>query len=156
MPIHAVATIPEQRIQEVSKPGRILAGLPRGMSLALALFAAVGCADAITAPPAIDRAVAERVLPSVTDARVRLAPRIENEGVRDRLVHDIRQIEVALVSLDALKARLHVQLAGKILADYRAGLGSVMKDGPDVTAIALMLHAVSRAVGGTFEIEQVP
>ena len=114
---------------------------------------ATACSDAITAPPSIDPAVAARVLPSVEDARARLSLNIENTGVRDRVTYDLTQIEQSLASGDAQRVRFHVHLVGVILYDYKRGLGSVIADGPDVSAIALVLHAASQAAGGGFDIE---
>jgi hypothetical protein len=126
----------------------------RNLSLLLALsLIATACSDAITAPPTIDPAVAARVLPSVEDAHMRLVLNIENTGVRDRVSHDLARIEDAFRAGDAQKVRYHVHLVGVILYDYKRGLGSVIADGPDVSAIALVLHASAMAVGGGFDIE---
>lgn len=119
--------------------------------LAVSLVA-TACSDAITAPPTLDPAVAARLMPSVEDARARLAVNLENAGVRERVVYDLARVEEALTRGDAQKVRFHVHLLGVILYDYKRGLGSVIADGPDVSAIALVLHAVSQAVGGGFDI----
>lgn len=110
------------------------------------------CGDAITAPPAIDPEFLKVALPAVEDARVRISQNIENVGVRDRVVYDLRKIELALASGNAHEARYHVHLVATILQDYRATQGALMRDGPDVGAIALALHATSVAVGGEFNI----
>lgn len=120
--------------------------------LIVSLIATGACSDAITAPPAIDPAVAGRVLPSVEDARARLLLNIENTGVRERVAYDFERIEEAFRTGDAQKVRYHVHLVGVILNDYKRGLGSVIADGPDVSAIALVLHAAAMAVGGGFDI----
>lgn len=110
------------------------------------------CGEAITAPPAIDPEFLNVALPAVEDARVRISQSIENVGVRDRVVYDLRKIEVALQSGNAHEARYHVHLVATILQDYRAAQGALMRDGPDVGGIALALHATSLAVGGEFNI----
>jgi hypothetical protein len=120
--------------------------------LALSLAASGACKDAITAPPSIDPAVVARVMPSVQDARARLVLNLENTGVRERVSYDLGRIEDALNARDAQKVRYHVHLVGVILTDYKRGLGSVIADAPDVGAIVLVLHAVSQAVGGGFDI----
>ena len=121
--------------------------------LAVALMTSGACADAITAPvESIDPAVAQRVLRPVEDARMRVAGNIENSGVRERVTYDLQKIEEALANGDAHQARYHVHLAATILSDYKKGLGSLMRDGPDVSAIALVLHTVATAVGGGFDI----
>ena len=110
------------------------------------------CGDAITAPPAIDPEFLKVALPAVEDARLRISQNIENVGVRDRVVYDLRKIQVALEGGDAHEARYHVHLVATILQDYRATQGALMRDGPDVGGIALALHATSMAVGGEFNI----
>ena len=124
-----------------------------GLLLVVALLASA-CGDAITAPPAIDPEFLKVALPSVEDARVRISQNIENVGVRDRVVYDLRKIQRALESGDAHEARYHVHLVATILQDYRATQGTLMRDGPDVGGIALALHATSMAVGGEFNISQ--
>ena len=110
------------------------------------------CGEAITAPPAIDPEFLRVALPAVEDARVRISQNIENVGVRDRVVYDLRKIQMALESGNAHEARYHVHLVATILQDYRAVSGALMRDGPDVGGIALALHATSMAVGGEFNI----
>lgn len=123
----------------------------RYLVLAFALIGAA-CSDSI-APRTIDPSVASRLMPSVEDARLRLTPNLENAGVRDRVAFDLTRIKEALDRGDGQGARDHVHVLGVILYDYKRGLGSVIADGPDVSAIALVLHAVSQVVGGGFDIE---
>jgi hypothetical protein len=119
------------------------------MVLGLSLVSA--CSDAPTAPTqSIDRVAAARVMPSVTDARVRLAPAIANVSVRDRVTHDLQELESALTNGDGQKARFHVRVVGSVLNDYRAQQSATTKDGPDVLAISLMLSAVSNVVDAGF------
>ena len=122
-----------------------------GLFLVVALLVSA-CGDAITAPPAIDPEFLKVALPAVEDARVRISQNIENVGVRDRVVYDLRKIQLALESGDAHEARYHVHLVATILQDYRTTQGALMRDGPDVGGIALALHATSMAVGGEFNI----
>jgi hypothetical protein len=126
--------------------------LKQTLLLLVALVLSTACSDAITAPPSIDPSVAARVLPSVEDARVRLVPSLENSGVRERVTYDLQRIEDALHSGDGQKVRYHVHLVGVILSDYKRGLGSLIADSPEVSAIALVLHASATAVGGGFDI----
>lgn len=120
-------------------------------SVALTLAACGG--DSPTAPqaPSIDRVAAARVMPSVTDARARLAPVIENVAIRDRVAHDLRELETALANGDGEKARFHVRVLSTVVKDYRSQLGSTTTDGADVTAMMLMLHVVSDVVNAGFE-----
>ena len=110
------------------------------------------CGEAITAPPAIDPVFLAVALPAVEDARVRISQNIENVGIRDRVVYDLRKIQVALEGGNAHEARYHLHLVATILQDYRTTQGALMRDGPDVGGIALALHAASMAVGGEFNI----
>lgn len=135
--------------------GRLQAALgARSAVFAIALVSSVACSD-VTAPIQTDPNIDQKVLPSVIDAQLRLAKAIENQGVRDRIGYDLKQLEDAINKRDAQRARYHVRIAGGILADYRRGLGGIVTDGPDVGAIALALHAASVAVGGTFDVTTV-
>ena len=88
----------------------------------LAIMAA--CGDAPTAPRStIDRVAAARVMPSVTDARVRLAPDISNAAVRTRVLHDLQELETALLNGDGQKARFHAGVVTTVLSDYRRQIG---------------------------------
>ena len=116
-------------------------------ALALGVMLVAACCDAPTAPTAgIDRVAAARVMPSVTDARVRLAPAIQNPALRDRVVHDLQELETALLNGDAQKALFHSHLVASLLTDYRKQQGIVMSDSPDISAIGLMLDAVSNVL----------
>jgi hypothetical protein len=115
-------------------------------------FALGACSDAATAPePPIDRVAAARVMPSVTDARVRLAQGIENAAVRDRVTHDLQELALGLTNGDGRKSRFHVRVIGSVLDDYKKqGIGA--SSAPDITAISLVLYAVSQVVGAGYEI----
>jgi len=131
---------------------RVLAAgrAPRALAVLGVLFVAA-CGDGPTAPQqGIDRVAAARVMPSVTDARVRLAPVIQNIAVRDRVLYDLTELESALTNGDGSRARFHVHVMEGVLTDYRKQQGSVMSDGADVSAIGLMLNAVSNVVDGGF------
>ena len=122
-----------------------------GFALAIALLGSAACSDSPTGLAEI-RIDHPELLPAISDARLRLVPVIENQGVRDRVAYDLQEIETALQQGDGQKVRYHVRIAGGILIDYRNGLANVVKDGPDVGGIALALYAVSRVSGGTFDI----
>lgn len=123
----------------------------RAVMLLIAFSVLAACSDSPTAPQqSIDRVAAARVMPSVTDARLRLAPAIENASVRTRVVHDLEELETALANGDGQKARFHLHVVGQVLTDYRKQPSIVMSDGADVTAIGLMLDAVSAVIDGGF------
>lgn len=123
-----------------------------GFALAIALLGSAACSDGPTAPRSPILSDVAELMPAVADARLRLIPVIENQGVRDRIAYDMQEIESALKVGDGQKVRYHVRIAGGILIDYRNGLANVVKDGPDVGGIALALYAVSVRTGGTFDI----
>jgi hypothetical protein len=125
----------------------------RGLSLLLGLMVLAACSDAPTAPQrSIDRVAAARVMPSVTDARIRSAPSIQNTVVRDRVLHDLQELENALTNGDGQKARFHVRVLGDVLAEYRAQQGAQTTDGADVVAISLMLFQVSKVIESDFDL----
>jgi hypothetical protein len=100
----------------------------------------------------MDPAAVARVLPSLVDARSRLVPSIENVTVRERVQFDLEQLENALTAGDAQKTRFHVRVTGNLLSEYVTGRSLSLKEGPDVTGIALMLYGVSQIVNAGFEL----
>src|SRR5688500_442103 len=104
-------------------PGSGPVTLMRALLLPIVAFLLTACGEAITAPPAIDPEFLKVALPAIEDARLRISQNIENVGVRDRVVYDLRKIQVALEGGDAHEARYHVQLVSAILQDYRATQG---------------------------------
>lgn len=123
--------------------------------LIAALFVVVACSDSPTAPSSIDRAAADRVMPSLTDARRRLVPAIEDAVVRERMEYDLARLELALSNGDAQQACFYVRSMSRLLNDYETQ-GLATTDAADVAAIAIMLHAVSQAVGGDFDMAALP
>ena len=113
---------------------------------------ALSCADSPTAPEApIDAVAAARVMPSVTDARIRIANGIENPSVRERVVHDLVELETALANGDGRKSRFHVRVIGSVIEEYGA-LDAGKRNAPDLVAIALMLYRVSQLVDAGYQI----
>jgi hypothetical protein len=129
-------------------------GTSKSLLLLATLLISAACSDAATAPgqPQIDAAAVARVMPSVLDARTRLAPSIENVTVRERVVFDLQELESALNAGDAQKVRFHVRVTGNLLSEYVTGRTLSLKEGPDVSWIALMLYAVSEIVDAGFDL----
>jgi hypothetical protein len=75
-----------------------------------------------------------------------------NVSVRDRMVHDLTELETALLNGDGQKARFHVRVLGTVISDYRTQQGNSTGDGADISGVALMLHAVSGIVDAGFEM----
>jgi hypothetical protein len=137
-----------------SSPSRARScGVKLSLSLVMALVFAGACSDSPTAPqPKIDALEVARVMPSVVDARSRLVPSIENVSVRDRVSFDLQELEAALRAGDAQKTRFHVRVTGNLLSEYITGRSLSLKEGPDVSGIALMLYGVSQLVDAGFSI----
>lgn len=120
-------------------------------TLGFAMLGTGACSDAPLAPEEkIATADVARLMPSVVDALDRLAPQIENAGVRERVTYDLQQLEVSLEARDARNVRFHTVVTSDILTQYLHG--GVGADGSEIDAIRLMLHAVSDVVraGVTF------
>src|SRR5438309_940103 len=104
----------------------------RGSLLLGGLVVLAACSDSPTAPKhSIDRVAAARVMPSVTDARLRLAPAIENVAIQQRVAHDLGELENALTNGDGDRARFHLGVIANVLKDYRAQQSGTTKDGAD-------------------------
>lgn len=117
------------------------------------LLFAGACSDSPLAPQqqSLDRVAAARIVPAVTDARVRLAMGIENLAIRERLVHDLSGLESALQYGDGAKSRFHVGVLATIVREYRVQQGAVT-DGADLSGVVLMLHAVSQVLEMDFDV----
>lgn len=116
------------------------------LSLVAALLFAGACSDAVTAPETLDPEAVASVLPSVRDARTRLAPQIENAGVRERVLFDLEQLEQALSGNSAQNARFHARVSANLVAEYKGGR-TAATDGPDVSALAITLYVIAQAIG---------
>ena len=94
-------------------------------------------------------------MPSVIDARMRASVGIDNAPIRDRVTHDLSELEIALTNGDAARARFYVRVVGSLLVDYRAAKSSANTDGADVSAISLSLREVSMIVDAGYEFADV-
>lgn len=130
----------------------------RRSSLAAALLLAAACSDSTAPSPTetLDPVAADQLLPAVVDARARLAPSIENTVVRDRVVFDLQKLEDAMRARDAQASRFHVRVIGNVITEYMSGRSLSLREGPDITGIALMLHQVSQLVNAGFEFTVFP
>jgi hypothetical protein len=122
----------------------------RAFILVTAMMALAACGESATGPSqsSIDRVAAARVVPAVTDARIRIALGIDNAVVRDRLRHDLMELEAALTNGDGDKARFHLRVIGTVTSDYRVQQGATTTDAAEVSAIELMMLAVTKAING--------
>lgn len=122
----------------------------RAFILITAMLALAACGESATAPQtSIDRVAAGRVVPAVTDARIRITQGIENAVVRERVLHDVTELESALLDGDGDKARFHLRVLGTVTSEYKAQQGTAATDGAEISAIELMMIAVTKAINGT-------
>jgi hypothetical protein len=133
-----------------AKQFQSLLSASRAFILVTAMMALAACGESVMAPSqsSLDRAAAARVVPAVTDARIRITLGIENVVVRERMYHDLAELESALLNGDGDKARFHLRVLGTVTADYKTQQGSVRTDGAEVSAIELMMIAVTKAING--------
>ena len=111
------------------------------------LMVLTACGESPAAPrTSFDHAAAARLLPAVIDARLRLAPALNNVGVRQRVIVDLTDLENAIKGDDGARARLQTVDLASILTDYRAL--TFTSDGADAMAILLVVDAVSQIVDG--------
>lgn len=120
-----------------------------GLTVMLGLSA--GCSDASPTGPApiLNPELAEALVPSLEDAAIRLLPGILDGAVAAELAGRLDAIEAALADGDGGRAGEHVKSAARLLAEYSArGIGP---DGPDVSAIRLMLAHLAVSVGAVLD-----
>lgn len=126
----------------------LLLSCSRAIIAALAMVALAACGDSPIAPrqASIDRVAAARVVPAVTDAWSRVTVGIDNTVIRDRLRHDLTELESALTNGDGDKARFHLRVIETVTSDYRAQQSATMTDGPELSAIDIVVIAVNKAI----------
>ena len=113
--------------------------------LGLCLIVLSACSEGITAPVGgIDRAAVARVMPAVTDARLRITNGLGNVAIRQQVILDISNLEIALRSGNAERSQLLVRTVTREVTDYRAKAS--FSEGADMSAIFLMLQTVSQIV----------
>lgn len=121
-------------------------GAARFGIVGLGLFALTACSDRLTAPSGgIDRNAVARVMPAVTDARVRLTSGLGNVAIRQQVILELSDLEIALRSGDAVRAQSLVRQVTTVVTDPLTQ--SSFTEGADVSAIFLMLQTVSQVVG---------
>lgn len=122
----------------------------RAFILVTVMLALAACGESATAPRrSIDRVAAARVVPAVTDARIRITLGIENVVVRERVYHDLAELELALLNGDGDKARFHLRVLETVTLDYKEQQGANMTDGAEISALELMMIAVDQVLDGT-------
>jgi hypothetical protein len=114
--------------------------------IGLCLIALTACSNRLTAPSGgIDRDAVARVMPAVTDARVRLTSGLGNVPIRQQVILELSDLELALRSGDAMRAQSLVQQVTSVVTDPRTQSSFI--EGADKSAIFLMLQTVSEVVG---------
>lgn len=122
-----------------------ISGKTRGVAL-LALLTLAACGDAITAPRTLDPAAVALVMPSVIDARQRVAMGLDDPSIRQQMRLEIQTLETALRENNVRQASASVDHIGDALNTHRTLVGAVSQDASDLTAIELMLYAVAPVV----------
>lgn len=123
--------------------------MARGVALLAALVLLAACGDSPTAPQSMDPDAVADVMPAVVDARVRVAMRLADASLRERLRLEILTLETALAGNNVPQARISVNAIGDLLTSHRASIASASSDAADVSAIDLMLSAVAPVVRNT-------
>ena len=113
----------------------------------MSMLALGACSD-MTAPNSsgIDQSAVSDVMPALTDARVRISTGLRTIAVRQKVTLALADLDFALRTGNRQTALTDVRSLTSTLNDYRS---QVISDGADVTAIMLMLQAVSRIVDPT-------
>lgn len=104
------------------------------------------CGDSLTAPELMDPNEVARAMPSVVDARLRLAARLIDPSTSQRMLFEIQTLESALGVNNSHQARVCVANIGDVVNSQRASGGV---DAADLTAIELMLRIVTPVVRNT-------
>jgi hypothetical protein len=120
------------------------------------LVAVAACSDAIAAPRVMlnPRDVGD-VMPAVLDALNRIAPGIESAAFREPTTSSIRELAASLQALDQSLSQFYVREIGTLMVDYREREPN-RTDGDEVSAIELMLNAVTLVVGGGYQLPVMP
>jgi hypothetical protein len=118
----------------------------RGVALFASLLALAACGDAPTAPELMDPNAIALVMPSVIDARLRLAARLADPSTSQRMLFEIQTLESALGANNSHQARVCVANIGDVLNSRRTTGGA---DAADLSAVELMLRVVTPVVRNT-------
>jgi hypothetical protein len=119
------------------------------------LMVLAACGDATAPRATLDPRDVGEVMPAVLDALNRIAPGIESPAYRVPTISGIRSLVGSLEALDASLSRFHVREIGALMRDYRAREPN-RTDGSEVSAIELMLNAVTLVVGGGYRLPLNP
>jgi hypothetical protein len=122
-----------------------ISGKTRGVAI-MALLTLAACSDGVTAPRTLDPAAVALVMPSVIDARQRIATGLDDPSMRQQMRLAIQTLETALRENNVRQAGASIDHIGEALNSHRASVGAVSQDASDLTAIELMLYAVSPVV----------
>jgi|SRR5688500_11983293 hypothetical protein len=122
-----------------------ISGKTRGVAI-LALLTLAACSDGVTAPRTLDPDAVALVMPSVIDARQRVAMGLDDPSMRQQMRFEIQTLETALRENNVRQASASIDQIGEALNSHRASVGAVSQDASDLTAIELMLYAVSPVV----------
>ena len=136
-PLFQLAAAAVRGLRSASRARR--ASLQFGLLVSLVGLGA--CSDLTSPNRALNRAAVDSLMPSVTDARLRVATGITNFTVRQKVTVALSSLEIALKSDNAQHAHDNIATITDLLSGYRAQTPS--GDGADISAIFLTLNAAS-------------
>jgi hypothetical protein len=110
-------------------------------ALLLCVVGLGACSDMTSPQRSMDRAAVDSLMPSVLDARLRVAGGIKDIATRQKVEVSLSSLEVALKSDNAQHAHDNIQSIATLLDGYR--VQSSTGDGADISAIFITLNAVS-------------
>jgi len=109
--------------------------------LLVSLVGLGGCSDMTSPTRVLNRAAVDSLMPSVTDARLRIASGITDIPTREKVIVSLSSLEIALKSDNAQHAQDNITTVSDLLTGYRAQ--SPAGDGADISAVFLMLNAAT-------------
>src|SRR4051812_11081753 len=117
------------------------AGMSRmGMAFLMAISAAA-CSDATAPGRRMDREAVENVIPSVTDARRRVAAGISDVSVRQQMTITLSNIEIALRADDVETVETGLATVSTLIGTYA---NHASADRAEVSAVYLALNRVQK------------
>jgi hypothetical protein len=125
---------------------RIRKFVSKQAALGLFVIALTACGESsVTGPTrSMNHDEVTRVMPAITDARVRLSKGIKDIATRQQLIVDMSNLEFALRSDDVVAARQVLASVNKNLETYRSTV--INQDGADMSAMKVMLDLVTPLV----------
>lgn len=121
---------------------------PRVVMLSVFVLAIGACGDMPVAPEApLTPVQTEETKVAITETQERLIVGISSESVRREISADLDALAANVASGNLPQVRMLARRAAHMLVDYH--LSSDGSDGPDISAMLLMLNNVAATAGNT-------